>query len=47
MGIGILGAEEEEKQEESKKNGNRVEISLLDRVSHTLLHANDLPQSTS
>ena len=47
MGLGILGAEEEEKQEESKKNGNRVEISLLDRVSHTLLNANDLPQSTS
>ena len=47
MGIGILGAEEEQKQKESKKNGNRVEISLLDRVSHTLLHANDLPQSTS
>jgi hypothetical protein len=47
MRLAILGVEEEEKQEESKKNGNRVEISLLDQVSHSLLHANDLSHSTS
>ena len=46
-GLGQLGVEEEEKQEESKKSGDQVEISLEDRLSHSLLHANDLKHSTS
>ena len=37
-GLSQLGVEEEEKQEESKKNEDQVEISLEGRLSHSLLH---------
>jgi hypothetical protein len=44
---GIIAAEEEKNQEESKKNEDQVVRSLDDRVSHSLLHRNDLPFTTS
>jgi hypothetical protein len=46
-GLGLLGFEEEEKQEESKNSGNQPEISLEDRLSHSLFHKNELPHTTS
>jgi len=46
-GKGIIAVEEEKKQEESKKNEDQVVRSLGDRVSHSLLHRNDLPFATS